>query len=135
MQMLFVLIPLWIGIFHGQVVWNDSQASSAVGRFHLVSANGQSLPAVVAENRSTGFKQEVIAGDAELRADRTCTVATEYRYTTDGEVSTSWSRDECTFATSGQEVRFKFRSGELVGTLQADLLTVRADAELVYRRR
>lgn len=108
--------------------------SSAVGRYNLVSANGQTLPAVVSENPSTGFKQEVTGGYTDLRADLACVVATDYRYTDSGRTSTSSSRDEGTYSISGNTVVFTFGRDQLMATLAGDVLTVRADVELVYRR-
>jgi hypothetical protein len=80
--------------------------ASNIGRYNLVSAAGHSLPAIVSQNPSTGYKQEVTGGYIELRSDRTCTVSTEYRYTEGGRTSTSSSRNEGTYMTSGKTITF-----------------------------
>ena len=112
----------------------STTASSAVGRYNLVSANSQCLSAIVSENPDTGFQQEVTGGHADLRADRTCSVSTEYRYTESGRTSTDTSVSEGTWVISGDTVTFTFRGDQLTGTLSGEVLTVRADVALVYQR-
>ena len=112
----------------------STTGSSAVGRYNLVSTNSRGLPAIVSENPDTGFRQEVTGGHADLRADRTCSVSTEYRYTINGSTSTNTSVSEGRWAISGDTVTFTFRGDHLTGTLSGEVLTVRADVELVYQR-
>jgi hypothetical protein len=108
--------------------------ASVAGRYNLVAAAGQSLPAIVAQNPATGYKQEVTSGYVDLRADRTCTVATEYRTTDQGQTSTSSSRDEGTYTVSGDKLTLTFGREQLLGKLTGGVLTVRTDVELVYRK-
>ena len=129
-----VLAGLWVTACAASTTMPSPMGSSAVGRYTLVSANSSGLPAVVSDNRATGFQQEVTGGQTYLRADHTCSVSTEYRYTESGNTSTSTSVYEGTWATSGDTVTFTFGSDHLTGTLSGDVLTVRADVELVYRR-
>jgi hypothetical protein len=100
----------------------------------LVTAKGQNLPAVVSENPSTGFKQEVTAGFIELRADQTCSWSTDYRYTESGQTRVSPSSGDGTYTVNGSSVLMTYGRDQLAGTLAGNTLTVRADVELVYRR-
>ncbi len=129
-----VIAGLWVTACAASTTMPSPTGSSAVGRYNLVSANSSDLPAVVSENPATGFQQEVTGGHADLRADRTCSVSTEYRYTESGNTSTNTSVNEGTWATSGDTVTFTFGSDHLTGTLDGDVLTVRVDVEMVYRR-
>jgi hypothetical protein len=88
----------------------------------------------VSENSATGHKQEVTGGYADLRTDRTCAVSTAYRYTDGDRTRTSSSRDEGMYAVSGSAITLTFGRNQLKGTLSGDVLTVRTDVELVYRR-
>jgi hypothetical protein len=96
---------------------------------------GGSLPALVAEDPSTGFKQEVTAGYIDLRSDGTGKWSTEYRYTIPGMpgTSTNTSEGEFRYVVSGNTMTVTAGSG-LGGALIGDVLTIQADAELVYRR-
>ena len=107
---------------------------SAVGHYQMISVAGQAPPVVVEESPATGFKQELMGGSADLRADGTCTAVTTYRYTVSGSTYTSDSRDDGRWTISGNTVTLTFGSDQLSATLAGDLLTVRADVELVYRR-
>jgi hypothetical protein len=107
---------------------------SLVGRYTLTSAKGQSLPAVVYEVPSTGYKQEVTGGFIDLRANGSCAWATDYRYTDGGRTSTSSSGGEGTYTFSGDTVTMTFGADHIVATRAGDTLTVRADVDLVYRR-
>ena len=127
-----VLAGLWGTACAASTTMPSATGSSAVGRYTLVSANSSGLPAVVSENPATGFKQEVTGGQIDFRADRTCSVSTEYRYTESGNTSTSTSVNEGTWATSGDTVTFTFGTDHLTGTLSGNVLTVQADVELVY---
>jgi hypothetical protein len=105
----------------------------------LISARGQSLPAVVSENTSTGSRQEVTGGYVDLRADGTAKWSTSYRYT-DPTVPTgfpsTWattSEGEFRYVVSGNTMTVTSGDG-LGGVLTGDNLTIRADVELVYRR-
>ncbi len=129
-----VFLGLWLTACAGSTTMPSPTGSSAVGRYNLVSANGSGLPAVVSENPATGFLQEVISGYADLREDRTCSVVGEFRITQGGGSSTDRSLDEGTWAMLGDTVTFTFGSDQLTGRLDGDVLTVRADVELVYQR-
>ena len=111
---------------NGTATIPSTMGSPAVGRYNLVSANSQGLPAIVSENPDTGFQQEVTGGHVDLRADRTSSVSTEYRYTISGSISTDTSVSEGTWAISRDTVTFTFRGDHLTGTLSEEVLTVRA---------
>lgn len=107
-----------------------------VGSYALVSAHGRRLPAVVSENPATGFAQEVVGGAVVLRGDRSFSWRTDYRQTDSGVVSAHASSGSGTYTTTGEELIFTFRPGgeRLSGTLAGDVITIRADVELIYRR-
>jgi hypothetical protein len=109
--------------------------ASVTGRYNLFSAAGQNLPAVVSQNASMEYKQEVTGGYIELMTNRKCTVLTEYRYTNKDRTTTSSTRDEGKYEISGETVIFTFGSDQLRATLKGEVLTVRADVELVYRKK
>lgn len=108
--------------------------SAAVGKYVITHAAGRELPAVVSENPSTGFKQEVTGGFVVLAADGSCTVSTDYRYTEDGRTHTSTSKSDGRYEMSGESVILIFGSDRLQATLKGDRLTVRADVELILKR-
>ena len=111
-------------------------ATDIWGSYPLVSANGQSLPAVVSGNASTGSVQEVTGGLTELRADQTFTWRTDYRNTNSGRTTTSTSSGSGRYSLTGSAITFTYEPGseQLSGTLSDGVVTVRADVELVYRK-
>jgi len=113
---------------------SPSTTSSSIGRYNMVSANGQPLPTVVSESPSTGDKQEVTGGYIDLRADQTTAWSTEYRYTDSGRTFTNSSGGEGRYTISGSTVTMTFGRDQLIGALTGNMLTVRADVVLVYRR-
>ncbi len=58
------------------------------GVYDLVTAAGRDLPAVVSENSTTGYKQEIVGGSVTLREDHTFHWTTRYRYTESAKVTT-----------------------------------------------
>ena len=111
-----------------------SSGSSPVGHYTLVAAKGQSLPTVVYEVPSTGYKQEVTGGSIDLRANGTCAWSTDYRYTDSGRTSTSSSGGEGTYTITDNTVTMTFGTYAMVAARAGDTLTVRADVDMVYRR-
>ena len=106
------------------------------GTYTLVSARGQSLPAVVSGSPGTDFMQEAVGGFVELRASQSFTWRTEYRYTNSGRVTASASSGGGRYSLTGTVITFTFEPGseQLTGTLSDGVLTIRADVELVYRK-
>lgn len=114
-------------------IFGQSSGPNAAGKYILIRAAGHELPAVVAENPSSGFKQEVTGGFVELRQDGVCAVSTDYRYTENGRTETSTSESEGRYEISGESVILIFGSDRLQGTLKGGRLTIRADVELTLQ--
>src|SRR5512144_1426910 len=106
--------------------------TSHVGRYNLITAKGQPLPAVVYQGSTQ--KQEVVGGFVELREGTECAWATDYRYTDESRTWASSSGGTGTYTLSGSRVVLTVSGGQLVGTLAGDTLTITADVELVYRK-
>jgi hypothetical protein len=106
------------------------------GPYVLQTANGSDLPAVVAENRDTGYRQEVASGWMVLGADLTFTWRTVYRTTENGSVRTNESGGKGRYSLNGKAVSLTpdGTSAALEGTLSHGTLTVQADVKLVYRK-
>lgn len=128
-----VLIVLIALVMLSPSIFGQSSGRNAAGKYVLIRAAGRELPAVVSENSSTGFKQEVMGGYVELRADGACTVSTDYRYTQNGRTETSTSKSDGRFEISGESVILIFGSDRLKGTLKGEWLTIQADVEMTLQ--
>lgn len=104
--------------------------SAGVGKYIIITAAGRNLPAVVSENPSTGFKQEITGGFVMLGDDGACVASTDYRYTENGRTQTSTSKSEGRYEIAGEAIILIFGSDRLRGTLRGD----RADVELTLQR-
>jgi hypothetical protein len=77
-----------------------------LGTFSLQSANGNALPAVVADSVSPPLRIEVLSGSLVLRADRTFDDVVDFRNTLGGIVSTSQTACSGTYTIDGREITF-----------------------------
>ena len=112
------------------------KATTGADVYHLVTAAGRDLPVVVSENSGTGYKQEIIGGSITLRQDQTFHWTTWYRYTQDDRVTTSESTGSGTYRVDEEEITLLPQPGtsRLVGKLKGNILSLRADIELVYKK-
>jgi hypothetical protein len=115
---------------------NLQEANVEAGIYDLVSAAGRDLPAVVSENLTTGFKQEIIGGSVTLREDSTFHWTTRYRYTEGSRVTISESSGGGAYKVEGDDITLSERPGssKLTGKLKGRSLSLKADVELVYKR-
>ena len=106
------------------------------GFYDLVTAAGRDLPAVVSENSTTGYRQEIVGGSVTLREDHTFHWTTRYRYTESAKVTTGESSGGGTYKVEGDGITLSEQPGSsrLTGKLKGRLLSLKADVELVYRR-
>jgi len=106
------------------------------GRYVLQTAGGKDLPAVVAENKATGYQLEVVSGWMVLGADQTFTWRTAYRITQSGTVRTHESGGKGRYGLNGDALSLtpEDSSAALEGTLRKGTLAIQADVKLVYRR-
>jgi predicted small secreted protein len=120
------------------ILWSSVAFSEPqiAGRYVLQTAGGKTLPAVVAENNATGYRQEVTGGWMALEADRTFTWRTAYRTTQQGGVTTSESAGKGRYSVTGDVLLLtpEGSSASLNGVLTNRTLTIQADVKLVYRR-
>jgi hypothetical protein len=127
-----VSLPFLTGLLLLSIAKAAPPASDAPGTYRLVMAAGQRLPAVVSENPSTGYKQEVVRGSIELRADGTFIWSTSYRETSRGTASEHESTGHGQYSVDGNTIKLTAGSSQFDGTLSQRTLTLRADVELVY---
>jgi hypothetical protein len=120
----------------GSVEANLQEDDVVAGAYDLVTAGGRDLPAVVSENSSPGYQQEIIGGTVTLRQDRTFHWTTRYRYTEGGKVTLSESSGGGTYKVERGDITLSEQPGSsnLTGKLKGRLLSLKADVELVYKR-
>jgi hypothetical protein len=111
--------------------------SQIAGRYILQTANGKNLPAVVAENKETGYQLEVTSGWMELGVDQTFAWRTAYRITENGTARTNESGGLGTYTLDRSTLSLtpESSSARLEGTLKGRILELRADVKLVYQRK
>jgi hypothetical protein len=97
---------------------------------------GRDLPAVVSENSTAGYKQEIVEGSVTLREDHTFHWTTRYRYTEGAKVTLGESSGGGTYKVEGDSITLSEQPGSsrLTGKVKGRLLSLRADVELVYSR-
>ena len=112
-----------------------------LGTFALTSANGNALPAIVADSTSPPLRIEVLSGHMTLRADNTFDDVVDFRQTLGGIVSTSQVACTGTFTLAGNNVISFQEAGpapcgqQFDGTLDAGTLsaTIRGVAYVFVR--
>jgi hypothetical protein len=104
--------------------------------YDLVTAAGRDLPAVVSENSTTGYKQEIVGGSVTLREEETFHWTTQYRYTESAKVTIRESSGGGTYKVERDDITLseQLGSSRLTGKLKGRFLSLKADVELVYRR-
>jgi len=102
----------------------------------LVARTGRDLPAVVSENSTTGYKQEIVGGSVTLREDHAFHWTTRYRYTESAKVTLGESSGSGTYKVEGDNITLSEQpsSSRLTGKLKGRLLSLQTDVELVYSR-
>jgi hypothetical protein len=112
-------------------------ANEVAGTYLLQTAGGMDLPAIVAENETTGYRLEVTEGWTKLVADQTFAWSTTYRMTQQGSVGINTSQGKGTYSLNGGSLHLKSEnsSDTLKGTLTGGTLTIEADVRLVYRKK
>ena len=115
---------------------NLQEDTLVTGVYDLVTAAGRALPAVVYENSTTGYKQEIVGGSVTLREDHTFHWTTRYRYTENARVTIRESSGGGTYKVEGDNISLSEQPGSsrLTGKLKGRLLSLQADVELVYSR-
>jgi hypothetical protein len=106
------------------------------GVYDLVTAAGRALPAVVSENSTIGYQQEIVGGSVTLREDHAFHWTTRYRYTEGAKVTIGESSGSGTYKVEGDNITLSEQpsSSRLAGKLKGRLLSLQTDVELVYSR-
>jgi uncharacterized lipoprotein YbaY len=96
---------------------------SAVGRYELVSIDGEPLPYVLSEVFDD--KIEITAGHMQLNADLTCSGSLTIENTTEGQVTPNTQTNTCTWTLTGTAIDFEYPDAPpLPGSLFDRTLTV-----------
>ncbi|MCI0418504.1 MAG: hypothetical protein L0387_37370 [Acidobacteria bacterium] len=120
----------------GGVEANLHGENAVAGVYELVAAAGRDLPAVVSEDSTTGYKQEIIGGSVTLRENRAFHWTTQYRYTEGSKVTISESSGGGAYKVEGDDITLSehLGSSKLTGKLKGRSLSLKADVELVYKK-